>query len=307
MTPFLTLFTLAQKIDQGLRTVIPDADELHAERELILDHLTKMSRSRRLAQDARQYELPADLGASADSIIARRLLREPIQYILAEAYFYGLPFVVRPGVLIPRSDTEALVELVIDAFGVGRGDRQKSDEGKFLQVDLTIGEIGAGSGIIAICLLKNIEHVRVSACDISETAVAVTLENARIHQVEGRLDLIRRDWQQWMDELPGPLDALVSNPPYIARRLRKTLEPEVALYEPDEALFDSDEDGLGFYRKFASRGASCLRSGALVFFECGDGQAAAIAAVFADNGWRSVAIKKDLNGAERVVTAVAPH
>lgn len=286
----LTVSGLTQLIERELSTVCSDEHELAAEREIILEHLTGKRREARWAEP--DVLLDAAVASAASSILARRKNREPLQYILEETYFYGLRFEIKRGVLIPRADTETLVELVL------KNCRSKSNA--------LIGEIGSGSGNIAISLLKNLPEAQVWACDLSERAQEMTLQNANLHGVSERLQFQLCDWKVWLQDLPGQLDCLVSNPPYIAAELEPSLEAEVRLYEPRLALFGTGSDGLGFYREFAERAQASLIPLAPIFLELGFGQSAPVSEVFAKQGWSDISLHKDLNGIERVLSARRP-
>ena len=162
-------------------------------------------------------------------------------------------------------------------------------------------EIGIGSGAISVSLLAIFPGLTIVACDVEKLAIETAAANALEHGVSARLKLVLGDWRE---VLPGDLDAIVSNPPYIPRADRPTLEPEVAEWEPDIALFGDDQDGLSFYRAIAKFGKSHLKDGhGFVVVEVGDGQAARVAAALADWNWLEPSIYKDVNGLQRVVAA----
>lgn len=286
----LTVIGLTLLIERELSTVGLDEHELAAEREIILEHLTGKRREARLREP--DGVLDAAIARKADSILARRKKREPLQYILEETYFYGLRFELKHGVLIPRADTETLVELVLKNYTA--------------QSATLIGEIGTGSGIIAVSLLKNLPGARIWACDLSERAEEITLKNANLHGVSERLQFQLCDWKVWLQNLSGKLDCLVSNPPYIAAALESSLEAEVRLYEPRLALFGTGADGLGFYREFAELAPLSLHPSAPIFLELGFGQSSPVSEIFAKQGWNDISLHKDMNGIERVLSARRP-
>ena len=285
--------SLKKFIESELRVLKLEESECRAEAELILRHFTNMTLTERLC--APSEKLSADLLESIQSVLARRKMREPLQYCLGETFFFGMRFALRPGVLIPRQDTETLVEAALSCFSA----RQAQAPAAML-----LGEIGSGSGIISVALLKHLRAARISACDISGTACELSRENAELHGVNERLDILCADWREWLGQQTSLLDGLVSNPPYIARTLSDTLEPEVKLWEPDAALFGSDEDGLGFYRQFASFAQPFLRSGASVFLEIGFDQAEKVGQIFAQHNWLRGAVFNDLSGIARVLSFV---
>ena len=174
-------------------------------------------------------------------VLRRMKEGEPIQYVLGESRFYGMTLGVRPGVLIPRQETEELVEMVVDD-NIGRR-------------DLRVLDVGTGSGAIAIALARNLEFPIVSALDVSREALAVARENAaRLHVAVNFMEADIFDWQP----ADGSLDIIVSNPPYVMMRERKDMEAHVLDREPAEALFVSDDDPLRFYRRIARTGVAAL-------------------------------------------------
>ena len=224
-----------------------------------------------------------------EAVIEKRERRMPLQYALGYGWFLGRRFAVQRGVFIPRTDTESLVEvakLKIESCGLQNA---------------RIGEIGIGSGAISVSLLAIFPGLRIVACDVEKLAIETAAANAREHGGCDRLELLSGNWR---DVLPGELDAIVSNPPYIPRADGPTLEPEVAEWEPDVALFGNDLDGMSFYRDIARFGKAHLKDGrGFVVVEVGDGQAASVAAEFASCNWLEPSIYKDVNGLQRVVTA----
>jgi release factor glutamine methyltransferase len=219
-----------------------------------------------------------------EPLLARRANREPLAYILGERGFYGLSFRVTPAVLIPRPETELLVEA---ALAVGQGH---------------ILDIGTGSGCIAVTLAKLLPEVHVWATDISETALEIARENAARH---GAAVTFR------LGDLLAPLppeqrfEVIVSNPPYIAPADAAALQPEVGIFEPHTALFDpiSGSDGLTLYRRLASDAPTRLNENGWLMVEVGMGQAEAVAQLFADAGLTAIEVCQDLAGIPRVVLA----
>ncbi|MDR3614550.1 MAG: peptide chain release factor N(5)-glutamine methyltransferase [Candidatus Obscuribacterales bacterium] len=266
-----------------------EADEAHAEVELIAEHVTKLSPTEQILFAG---AVPDQWLADVEVIIRKRLERTPIQYILGEAYFCGLNFEVKPGVFIPRSDTEAVVEKAISIIQKAKVKRPR------------IVDIGCGSGAIAISLAKAIPAAKVYAIEISAIALGVARSNAARHQVDDKIEFLQSDWRK---SLPFDLDLIVSNPPYIPRHKAKDLMPEVVDNEPHLALFGGDRDGLGHYRDFARLfSPHFAQAGGFVCLEVGDMQAPSVATIFKEREWTSVEITKDLNGHERVVSAWSP-
>ncbi|MBS2006718.1 MAG: peptide chain release factor N(5)-glutamine methyltransferase [Cyanobacteria bacterium SZAS TMP-1] len=243
--------------------------------------------------------VPSEVEAELRAYIERRARREPLQHILGEAFFMGLRFHVGPAVLIPRPETEVLVEHASQAI-------MDSLDGRARILD-----IGAGSGAICISLLKAFPHSTALALEIDPAAADICRANARALGVEERLTVVVADFLtdiglENYDE-PEKFDLFVSNPPYIPAADIPGLAPEVKDYEPHRALIGADEDGLGFYRAFARRlPALAARPGTLLFAEFGRGQGAQIRLLFEQEEWQGLMLLRDLAGLERVLKAASP-
>ena len=282
--------TTLRQLKSLMRDVFIEAgieeDEAKAEAVLITEHVTKLTSTE---QTLHKEEVPEEWLTAVETIIRKRLERAPIQYILGEAYFRGMKFEVKPGVFIPRSDTEALVEKALSIID--------SSEIK----NPRIVDIGCGSGAIAISLAKALPYAKIYAIEISDAALKVAKSNAVNLQVDHRIEFLHNDWRKC---LPSDLNLIVSNPPYIPRRKAKDLLPEVVDNEPHMALFGVDRDGLGHYRDFARLLCSHFaENGGYVCFEVGDEQAPSVAAILEKREWSKVEITKDINDNERVVSA----
>ena len=214
-------------------------------------------------------------------LIERRLSGEPIQYILGEQEFYGLRFRVTRDVLIPRPETEHLVEKAIALAARYAAPR--------------IVDVGTGSGAIAVTLAHGLPRATVTAIDLSAPALAIAQENARRNEVDVRF--LRGDLLAPVAE--AGFDIVVSNPPYVASGDRTTLAVEVREYEPALALFAGD-DGLDVYRRLIPAAFRALTPGGVLGLEIGYGQAAAIEALLADAGFTEIEFTPDLQGIARV-------
>lgn len=229
------------------------------------------------------------LGASAPALVAaarRRLAREPVSRILGWREFFGRRFKITPDVLDPRSDTETVIELALE-IGRERGWDER---------DMTVFDVGVGSGAIAVTLLAEWPHATAYASDVSRAALAVAQENADALGVAGRLKLIEG---RGLAGYAGPLDLVVSNPPYIPSLEIAGLDPDVRDYDPTLAL-DGGADGLFIYRQIASEIMS-LRRGAEVVVEVGDGQSAHVLEIFRAAGGVRTRTALDLSGRPRAV------
>ena len=225
--------------------------------------------------------------------VDRRAAHVPLQYITREQNFCGLDLYVDERVLIPRQDTETLVELVLAERGTLARDPGTSGG--------TALDLCTGSGCIAAALEKLGNFSAVSAADISSDALAVAAENVR--RTGAAVTLIRSDL---FSEIPGRFDVITANPPYIQSKVIDTLTPEVREHEPRLAL-DGDEDGLAFYRRLASECPAHLNRGGRVYFEIGYDQGEAVCALLRENGFSGVRCVKDLAGLDRVVTGICPE
>jgi release factor glutamine methyltransferase len=213
------------------------------------------------------------------SLVDRRRSREPLAYILGEWGFRGLTLKVDPRVLIPRPETEVLVERCLERVGGLANPR--------------VLDIGVGSGAVALAIAEEHPGARVLAVDRSHDALALAAENLARASVNGRVELRHGDL---LAGISGPFDLVVSNPPYVAPEEFDRLQPEIRLYEPREALV-----GIGVGAAIAQAAPSVLASGGWVVLECGDGQADGLATHFARLGYGEVAKARDLAGRDRIV------
>jgi release factor glutamine methyltransferase len=220
------------------------------------------------------------------ALIERRYQGEPIQYIIGETEFYGRPFRVTPDVLIPRPETEHLVEKVIELAVLFQSPR--------------IVDIGTGSGAIAITLARHVPNAAITAIDVSVPALAIAQENATRSEVAIRFlkgDLLIPVAQE-------QFDIVVSNPPYVPSTDRRVLSVEVREHEPSLALF-AGPDGLDTYRRLIPQAFACLSPGGFIALEIGYGQSATVRTLLADSGLQNIEFLPDLQSIPRV--AVAKH
>lgn len=223
-----------------------------------------------------------------NALIQERRRGKPIQYITGTQEFFGLEFRVTPDVLIPRSETEHLVEAAIERLKDHAAPR--------------VADIGTGSGCIAVALVHALPHAEIVAVDISEAALAVAKENAQHNGVERRVHFVRSDLMDLVaDECANAsFDAIVSNPPYVAEADRKTLAKEVRDFEPAQALF-SGATGLEIYPRLIAQAVPLLVPGGWLLMEIGQGQREPVAAMLRD--WDEVDFVSDLQGIPRVAIA----
>jgi release factor glutamine methyltransferase len=252
--------------------------------ELLLVHTLKISRVTLAAHPTR--ELTTDQQAGYESNIARRLRHEPIQYITRQQEFYGLTLNVTPAVLIPRPETESLVEAVLKLLPNDR--------------PLKIADVGTGSGAIAIALATYLPQAEITAVDISSDALAVAKAKAREHSVANQIRFLKSDLLDALDPSAATLDAIVSNPPYIPETDRVSLHPQVREYEPAIALF-AGKSGLGIYRRLIPQAHKSLKPNGLLALEIGHGQKNELAVLL--DSWGDVSFLEDLQQIPRVALA----
>lgn len=219
------------------------------------------------------------------TIAEKRRQHVPLQYILGTQEFMGLNFKVTPDVLIPRQDTEGLVEEVL----------------KYVKPGMKVLDMCTGSGCIAVSIAKYAENVQVSAADISVKALEIARENAVANDVQ--VNFIESDMFQ---QITQKYDMIISNPPYIKSQVVTTLMPEVRDYEPHLAL-DGKEDGLYFYRKLAKEAGKFLTPGGMLCLEIGYDQGVDVAQLLQEQGFQQVRVEQDLCGLDRNVYGNMPE
>lgn len=235
-----------------------------------------------------------------DGILHKLLKHEPVQYVLGMADFFGLRFKVNKNVLIPRRETEELVDAIVKEV---RGWKMEGEKG------MNILDICTGSGCIAIAIKKNIPAAHVSAIDISKDALEVATENAMLNKVD--VDFYEGDILTSHFPLPtssfstfnSPFSIIVSNPPYITQKEKETMHQNVLGYEPHLALFVSNENPLVFYEAIANFAQQHLSANGKLFVEINESFGNEVAALFAAKGFTKNTIVKDMQGKDRFVCA----
>ncbi len=282
--------TLAELLAEGTELLrAAGIESPRREASLLVRELLGIDTARLIAHP--ETSVPAEKATELRNTFARRAAGEPLQYIIGRQEFYGLDFEVTPAVLIPRPETELLVETVLDAC---RG------------IDAPrVIDVGTGSGCIPVAVAVNVPSARVTTIDISPDATAVARRNAERHGVTGRIVFLHGDFfhtvgadAEWLDLAPAHV--VVSNPPYIAEHELAGLQREVRDFEPVTALVGGPEGTESYARLLAQAGRFLLPEGTLAF-EVGFGQAERVAAMGEAAGWRTVGVRDDLQGIPRVV------
>lgn len=220
-----------------------------------------------------------------NKFIEERLNNRPIAYIVGNREFMGLDFYVQEGVLIPRPDTEILVEEVIEIA---------KDKG-----EINILDIGTGSGAITVSLAKYLENAKITSVDISEIALEIGKKNAVSNNVDDRIEFIKSDLFSSIDK-GKKFDIVVSNPPYIKREVIDTLDKQVKDFEPYNAL-EGGIDGLDFYRAITKEAKNFLRKGGTLAYEVGHDQSEDVSKLMEMDGYTNIYTLKDLQQIDRVV------
>jgi release factor glutamine methyltransferase len=257
-----------------------------ADAAVLLMHLLGIDRATLIAHPERT--LDREQQAAYQRYIERRLRFEPMQYILGQTEFYGLTLRVTPAVLIPRPETELLVEAVLH--------RLPDD------LPLRIVDVGTGSGAIALAIAHSLPQSSVTALDLSPQALAIARENAQANALVGRIRFLESDLLSAVAH-EALFDAIVSNPPYVPTEDASTLHPQVRDHEPALALY-AGADGLGVYRRLIPQAFPALKPGGLLALEIGYGQRNAVADLLAS--WRDLEFVDDLQAIPRVALARRP-
>lgn len=255
------------------------------EARILLQHATSKSLEYLLARP--EQELIPQEQEAFEQLLTRRLSLEPIAYITNSKEFYGYDFIVNDKVLIPRSDTELLIDVIL----------QETDN----DASIEVLELGTGSGCIAVSLLLEMPNIRLTASDISDDAIMVARQNAMNHNVLERAKIINSDWFRTLEK--QQFDIIVSNPPYIALDDTPNIAPETLKHEPHLALF-AEDNGLAGYHSIAKEARHFLKPNGKLFLEIGFNQANDVTKIFNDSGYVIKRVYKDLAGHDRVILIV---
>ncbi len=259
-------------------------EEARLKAELLMGHLIGCSRLSVVLHA--NEELSADRAARWDERVRRAAAREPVQYVLGEADFMGRLFKVDRRVLVPRPETEVLVENVL------------AEKALWLEPKPVVADIGTGSGCIAVTLALERPRAEIVAVDISGDALALAAENAARLGAADRVRFVRGDLLSGLS--PASLDAVVSNPPYVGTTEWGSLAPEIRDFEPRVAL-EGGEDGLAVISRLVPQARRGLKSGGVLFLEIGDGQGESVYGLMKESGFADIEVRQDLAGRERIV------
>jgi release factor glutamine methyltransferase len=275
--------TVAEAVEKAAARLAegPHKERARLDAEALLMHLLEANRAWLITHG--DYEIGKESTSRHAELVERRYRGEPIQYITGETEFYGLPFRVTRDVLIPRPETEHLVE---QAIALAR---------EFMEPRIV--DVGAGSGAIAVALAVHLAGARITTIDVSADALAIARENAARNAVSEQLRFLQGDL---LEPVAGEeFDLVVSNPPYVPEADRESLSVEVREYEPAQALF-AGRDGLDVYRRLIPAAYAALAPGGYVLLEIGYGQAEGVRALLAGRRFEGIHFLPDLQGIARV-------
>jgi len=285
----MTIEEARKEISDALKNIY-EKNESDSTTEIVMEHLTRWSRSERVIN--KDLELSFAQKSTLSQIIQRLLLHEPIQYILNEACFAGMIFYVDKNVLIPRPETEELVDWILKEI--------KTQNPIAIGSAYRILDIGTGSGCIAISIKNKLPGVEMWACDVSDEALNIARMNA--DALNATIDFVALDFldKKQRRQLPN-VDLIVSNPPYVPEKDKNEMKKNVIDYEPSTALFVPDDDPLIFYKAIADFGKEKLNTHGRIYVEIHENLGGQVIDLFQSKGYHSAEIKKDLQGKNRMI------
>jgi release factor glutamine methyltransferase len=286
----MTLNEARTVLTKELRNVY-ETDESRNIIELVIEHITNMSRAEQVKNKV-PYLTCTQL-EDLDAITERLKKNEPVQYVLGEAWFAGMKFKVNKNVLIPRPETEELVDWIVKTINA---------QYSIFNVQCSIMDIGTGSGCIPITLKKKLREATVSAIDVCSEALFTATENAI--ELNSDVDFLLLDFldeEKWKEL--GQYDIIVSNPPYVKQSEINTMYERVKGFEPHLALFVPDEDALIFYKKLAGFSSKHLNPDGSLFVEINEALGEMVVKLLKSAGFVNIELKKDMQGKDRMVKA----
>lgn len=269
-----------------LRKIYPEGEASQIT-DWLMEHITGSKKVERMIY--KEASITDTEASRLKSCVNRLLQHEPIQYILNEAWFGGMKFYVDQNVLIPRPETEELADWVIT-------------DCKFPIHQLSILDIGCGSGCISIFLKRKLHKADVWSCDLSEEALKIAKKNA--DSLGAEINFVQLDFlnEEKQNQLPS-FDIIISNPPYVPEKDKGQIQPNVLHYEPATALFVPDNDALIFYKAIADFGKKKLNPQGTIYVEIHEDLGEAVLKIFYANGYEA-ALKKDMQGKDRMIKAI---
>jgi release factor glutamine methyltransferase len=296
----MKLFEAEQYLKEQLKEIYGEQEAANIA-SLTIEHFTSFSKTERVSK--KQDQLSASQLNQLQNDLQRLQTGEPIQYLMNKSWFYGMELYVDKNVLIPRPETEELVQWIIDDIKKTNKDISVK---KPMEADdttqLKILDVGTGSGCIALALKKTIRKSEVWGCDVSEEALNVARRNGSV------LD-VRVDFQgvNFLDEAQQKLlptvDIVVSNPPYVPLKDKNEMHSNVVDHEPHTALFVSDNDPLIFYKALAEFGKKRLYESGSIYMEIHEALGQDVIDLFRENGYTNIELKKDMQGKDRMIKA----
>ncbi|HEY0354697.1 MAG TPA: peptide chain release factor N(5)-glutamine methyltransferase [Flavisolibacter sp.] len=295
----MKLFEAERQIRTRLENIYDEAEAANIA-ALAIEHLTGLSASNRLLK--KEKELSNSQTIELEKIISRLTGHEPIQYIMNKCWFYGLELYVDKDVLIPRPETEELVDWIIkDVKASGKNVFAKKPGAADETTELKILDVGTGSGCIALALKRTMPLAEVWGCDISDRALNVARRNGS--ELNIRVDFQSVDYLDPAQQKHLPtVDILVSNPPYVPQKDKEEMRPNVLQYEPHTALFVDNNDPLVFYKALVEFGKHRLYPHGVIYMEIHENLGQDITRLFETNGYQ-VELRKDMQGKNRMVKA----
>jgi release factor glutamine methyltransferase len=275
------VFALFKKTLNG----VYDANEIEALTLLIINEISGSSKAQIKAFP--EKEITIEQAKRLNEILSRLKTGEPVQYILGYTEFYGLPFKVNPAVLIPRPETEELVEWVLTSID------DKHSKASIL-------DIGTGSGCIVISIKKNLPYASVSAIDISTGALDTAKQNTQLNGVD--VDFIQADILNFKSAIEDPkFEIIISNPPYVTLYDKTQMHTNVTDFEPHSALFVPEDDPLLFYKAIADFALDNLNDNGLLFLEINESLGKETVELLRSKGFKAIVLRKDMSGRDRMI------
>jgi len=296
----MKLFEAEQYIKEQLKTIYGEQEASNIS-DLAIEHITGLSKAQRVSK--KQEEISKERAAQLQRDLERLKRHEPIQYVMNKAWFYGMELYVDKNVLIPRPETEELVQWIAEDIKLSgkdvfvRGVRQADET-----TQLKILDVGTGSGCIALALKKAMPKAEVWGCDVSEEALNVARRNGS--SLDIRVDFQGLNFlEEAQQKLLPTVDIIVSNPPYVPLKDKGQMHANVVDHEPHTALFVPDNDALIFYKAISRFGKKRLYENGSIYMEIHEELGQHVVHLFKESGYAQVELRKDMQGKDRLIRA----